>query len=125
MASQIRQFFSAFTATNAALVAKRFVKIAGRVNGNYTVSVGAANDHEIVGVTRQAVAANQVGDFVSRASGTTATVTAGAAIALGASVNSDAQGRAVPTPNNQETGILGFALVAAAAAGDDVEIYFI
>ena len=97
----------------AALSANRFVTTAG------AVPAAAAN---AVGVTRTAGA---IGDLVPVDVLGTTIVEAGAAIAAGAAVETDAQGRAVLLASGAKLGRLAPSQPAATAAGQLVEIVLI
>lgn len=101
----------------APLYGKRFVAIAGpRTEGNPTVNYPAAGGAKVFGVTGYDVAAGAK-VTVHHAPPIVVPVTAGAAVAAGDLVTSDATGRAVPAGTGQQ--ILGLALDAA-ALGEDV-----
>ena len=81
---------------------------------------GAAATDALLGVTTNEVAA-VTGDYVDVIMSGEATVTAGAAVAAGALVTSDATGRAVTAAATN--GCIGRALTAAAAADETITIF--
>lgn len=96
-----------------ALAANRFVAY----NGGYPTNAGGATDCQ--GVTEYAAAA---GEAVSAITGYSAPVEAAMAIPFGATVQTDAQGRAIvggPTDH------FGRALSSASAAGQLVEVQIV
>lgn len=94
----------------AAVTKQRFVKYDGAQAGNGDVAAGVADYDAAAGKQYSAIALG------------TAKVEAGAAIALGQDVQSDAQGRAIP----KAAGALnGRALQAASAAGQVIEVLLI
>ena len=94
----------------ATVVAQRFVTTLGA----YPTAGGATK-----GVTRTAGVA---GDLVPVDSQGTAVVEAGAAVTVGATIQSDATGRAIPYAAGSKVGV---ALTAGAAAGALIEVELI
>lgn len=102
----------------AALFGKRFVAISGpRTEGNPTVNYPAAGGSKTFGVTGYDVAVNGK-VTVWHQPAVILPVTAGAQLAAGDLVTSDAQGRAVPAGTGQQ--ILGLCLDPATAGQDAV-----
>jgi hypothetical protein len=132
-----------FTARcSATVTGKRFVKVSGNrtggggggAEGSTTVGVGLSTDPENVYKVAQCVAKDKaVGvsawDGASGAEikvyacahGNIIPITAGAAIAAGAEVESDAEGRAITLAAGKA---LGYCMTAVAEAGKDAEILF-
>lgn len=94
----------------ATVVAQRFVTTLGA----YPAAGGATK-----GVVRVAGVA---GDLVPVDSQGTVVVEAGAAVTVGAAIQSDATGRAIPHTSGSKVGV---ALTAATAAGDTLEVELI
>jgi hypothetical protein len=88
------------------------------------ISESGGGTDEVVGVSMEAVAAGNDGLAVpcARPIGCKVEVTAGAAVAAGALVMSDATGRAITATATNK--IHGQALTAAAAAGEVITILF-
>lgn len=109
-----RQSFPIFTlpvTATAILLAERFVTAAGTL---------PAADANVLGVARSAAA---IGDKVSVDVIGTAIVEAGAAVAAGATLKTDNQGRAITWATAGAK--VGLALQAASAAGDLIEVLLI
>lgn len=106
----------------AAINQYRFVE----VSGANVVEANAATDH-IVGVTLEARSATDItnGNVTIPVAlpGCRVKVTAGAAVAQGAAVMTDATGRAITaTATNR---VQGIALTAAAAAGEQIDVLYV
>ncbi|MEM6905429.1 MAG: capsid cement protein [Pseudomonadota bacterium] len=97
----------------AAVSARRIAKF----DANANIVQGAAATDLLIGVIDQAAVLNQRVEVNLTGQ---PEVEAGAAIAAGASITSDAQGRAVAAAAGQVA--IGFAIVAADAAGDIIDI---
>lgn len=132
-----------FTARcSAAVTGKRFVKVSGNrtggggqgAAGSTTVGVGLSSDAENVYKVAQCVAKDtSVGvsgydgangaeiKVFGRGKGLILPITAGAAIAAGAEVESDAEGRAITLAAGKA---LGYCMTAVAALGEDAEILY-
>jgi hypothetical protein len=96
---------------SATLAAHRFLTVAGAVPANGAVTFG---------VTQSAATSGQLLPVVTLG---TARVEAGDAVTAGAVVMTDNQGRAVPhTSTNAK---VGYALTAATAAGQFIEVFLI
>ncbi len=110
MSQQANGIYPVTVKATAALTANRFTTFAGAV---------PATTANALGVTRQTAA---IGDAVTVDFLGSAIVEAGAAIAAGATVNSDATGRAITWASGAK---LGLALQAASAAGAFIEVLLI
>ncbi len=104
-----------FVAAAGGVAARRIVKF-GVADGEIATAASAA-DHAIGVSEKLDAAAGQVADVILDGS---AEVVAGGAVAAGASVTADAQGRAVAAAAGQVA--VGFALASASAAGDIIDV---
>ena len=95
---------------SATLAAHRFVTVAGAVPANGAVTFG---------VTQSAATSGQLLPVVTLG---TARVEAGAAVSAGAVLATDNQGRAVTHSTGAK---VGYALTAAGAAGQFIEVFLI
>lgn len=109
--SQFRPVLTLSVASAAALNAERFVTVAG------AVPAAGAN---VFGVNRSSAAA--AGELVPVDVLGTSIVVAGAAVAVGAALETDNQGRAITLNAGVK---VARALQAAAAAGDRIEVFLI
>lgn len=112
MSDQFRSALTLPAAAAGAIAARRFVTPAGAQAGADANTLGVA-----------LAAAATAGELVPVVVLGTAAVEAGAAIAKGATVKSDAQGRAIPWASSGAK--VGIALEAAGAAGEAVEVLLI
>ena len=110
MAASSNSIFILTVIAAAALAANRAVSVAGAVPAAGATCLGLTQTSGAIG---DAVPVNALGTAVGEA---------GAAIAAGAALELDAVGRVIP----RTTGVtIGRALTAAAAAGDQVEVFLI
>lgn len=110
MSQQANGIFPVTIKATAALTANRFTTFAGAVPATTTNALG---------VVRQSAA---IGDAVTVDFLGSAIVEAGAAITAGATVNSDATGRAITWASGEK---LGLAMQAATGAGSLIEVLLI
>ena len=111
MSRQANGIFPLTTIATTALTEKRFVTFTGAV---------PAADANVMGVVRQNAV---IGDAVTVDTLGTAIVEAGAAITAGATVKTDATGRAITWATAGAK--VAIAMQSASAAGDFIEVYLL
>lgn len=109
--------FKAFTAS-VALVANRRVQL---VAGSGTSVEYAGADHEFIGVTQHAAAANKSVTIALRSVGRTFKLEAAGGIVVGATIYGASNGRVDDTASGQA---IGTALAVASGAGSVIEVVF-
>jgi hypothetical protein len=112
MSDQFRSALTLTVAAAGAIAARRFVTPAGAQAGADANTLGVA-----------IAAASAAGESVPVIVLGTAAVEAGAAISKGATIKSDAQGRAIPWATSGAK--IGIALEAAGAAGEAIEVLLV